>query len=512
MKWILILVLFAVVNNQYCFSQKNEIDVRNQKVTEYPKVEGLLWVRNPNGIDTATVKFYENDANVNVQFQSQQKSDSVPVYKNVLFLVLNSPNQSEMDWYKSVIKNALAKGTILKGDKIDIMTFSCKEDGQLLFPNTFRFTDNLDTLFSRIDNIKSKRRDRACFNKSHIYLAIHEALDLLGKENNELPKGIFVLADEKAFNTQLTAESTGDRSRRLNIPIYGISFYKNKTNYSIQDLCDQTYGDYFIDSKNDVNVSSNILIDFLTNFNSNHAGVYYPFEYSTSFEKDGKMHPVKIDSKSGQSGFALLIPSKSFLELASDNWILTLILIVLFITLIIVLVMLRKKNILKKQELEIQRNSQMEEMGRQQMEAQGKLSDQEQRLKQIKEEENQRFNLEQENKSRALQKIEDDKQLSKMLERGNLPWFEFKLGNESGNFQIQTPRFTVGRDASCDWTINHPAVSRKHFNLIFKDYQYTISDLGSSNGIVVNGQKVSECKLNHGDHILVGDVSLTFHI
>jgi pSer/pThr/pTyr-binding forkhead associated (FHA) protein len=99
-----------------------------------------------------------------------------------------------------------------------------------------------------------------------------------------------------------------------------------------------------------------------------------------------------------------------------------------------------------------------------------------------------------------------------MLERGNLPWFEFRFENESGNCQIESPRFKVGRDASNNWTINHPTVSRNHFILTFRDYKYTIQDVGSSNGLIVNGNKTMEQVLKHGDHIQVGDISLTFHI
>jgi pSer/pThr/pTyr-binding forkhead associated (FHA) protein len=99
-----------------------------------------------------------------------------------------------------------------------------------------------------------------------------------------------------------------------------------------------------------------------------------------------------------------------------------------------------------------------------------------------------------------------------MLERGNLPWFEFKVGDNAGSYQIASPRLTVGRDASSDWVIPHPTVSRKHFELLFKDYVYSIVDLNSSNGLKVNGEKVKKIELRHGDIIHAGDLILTFHI
>jgi pSer/pThr/pTyr-binding forkhead associated (FHA) protein len=55
-------------------------------------------------------------------------------------------------------------------------------------------------------------------------------------------------------------------------------------------------------------------------------------------------------------------------------------------------------------------------------------------------------------------------------------------------------------------------MSRKHAVIKFKNGEYTIQDLNSSNGIIVNGQKQSEIILMHGDVIQIGQSMLTFMI
>ena len=55
-------------------------------------------------------------------------------------------------------------------------------------------------------------------------------------------------------------------------------------------------------------------------------------------------------------------------------------------------------------------------------------------------------------------------------------------------------------------------ISRNHFVVSFDNGSYSIQDLGSSNGTLVNGVKVSQSKLNHGDVIGVGEILLTCHI
>ena len=503
-------LLFCV--NFLFYGQKNEFEVRKQDVIEFPTVSGNLWVRNPNGIKTKSIKFYENETPINVSFQNYIVVDSLSKNKSIVFLILNTPNKSEFEWYKKVIKDAIRKGAILKGDKIEIISFSCKREDQLLFPNVIEFTDNADELFREIDAVKINSRTSSCSNRSHIYLSIHEALELYEKQNLNLPSAIFVLADDCALMPISQAESPGARSARLNIPIYGISYFKPKTFFDIEDLCNQTYGLYYRNKNNDINQASDTLLNYLSNLNQRSAGLIYPFTYTSTFEKDGEVHPVKIETKSGQSGFALLTPSKNIIEWIEANLIISIILFILFAGIIIFLIQIVKKNKLKKVELEIQQKKQMSDMVRQQQEADMKLNQQESELSRIREEER----IKQENELRIeqerIQKLVDEEQLRKMLERGNLPWFEYRLADETGQYQISTPRFKVGRDTSNTWVINHPTVSRNHFDLTFVDYVYTLKDLGSSNGVEVNGSKTKEIQLTHGDHIQVGDISLTFHI
>lgn len=47
-------------------------------------------------------------------------------------------------------------------------------------------------------------------------------------------------------------------------------------------------------------------------------------------------------------------------------------------------------------------------------------------------------------------------------------------------------------------------ISRKHFSVIKKKNEWWIKDLGSTNGILINGKKVSEAPLHRGDQIQAG--------
>ncbi len=55
---------------------------------------------------------------------------------------------------------------------------------------------------------------------------------------------------------------------------------------------------------------------------------------------------------------------------------------------------------------------------------------------------------------------------------------------------VRQAEINIGRDSSNDIVLDHPAVSRHHARLVFKEGKYVIYDLHSANGTYVNGQRV----------------------
>jgi hypothetical protein len=62
----------------------------------------------------------------------------------------------------------------------------------------------------------------------------------------------------------------------------------------------------------------------------------------------------------------------------------------------------------------------------------------------------------------------------------------------------------VGRQSSCDIVLNGPYVSRRHARLVFRDGNWIIQDLTSTNGTEVNGVTVGRLKLCPGDELAIG--------
>ncbi len=61
----------------------------------------------------------------------------------------------------------------------------------------------------------------------------------------------------------------------------------------------------------------------------------------------------------------------------------------------------------------------------------------------------------------------------------------------------------IGRRESCDIVLRFPNVSSKHCQLTVVDGYWYVQDLNSSNGVKVNGNRVTEKRLDSGDQLTV---------
>ena len=69
----------------------------------------------------------------------------------------------------------------------------------------------------------------------------------------------------------------------------------------------------------------------------------------------------------------------------------------------------------------------------------------------------------------------------------------------------------VGRDPACDITeTNDPLLSRRHAAFSADNGAAMVRDLDSRNGILVNGAKTKQARLNHGDVVQIGHLQVKY--
>jgi len=75
--------------------------------------------------------------------------------------------------------------------------------------------------------------------------------------------------------------------------------------------------------------------------------------------------------------------------------------------------------------------------------------------------------------------------------------------------QFRSEQIRIGRSPENDLTIHDQSVSRVHAGIEHKGGTFVIADLGSRNGVVVNGVRIqSPTKIGPDDEIRLGDVTL----
>lgn len=73
-------------------------------------------------------------------------------------------------------------------------------------------------------------------------------------------------------------------------------------------------------------------------------------------------------------------------------------------------------------------------------------------------------------------------------------------------------RTRIGRAPGCELQIDSSSVSRHHALLLMGQRDVIIEDLNSTNGVLVNGRKVSRQLLNDGDMVTIGEAQFRFSL
>lgn len=75
---------------------------------------------------------------------------------------------------------------------------------------------------------------------------------------------------------------------------------------------------------------------------------------------------------------------------------------------------------------------------------------------------------------------------------------------------LESTLLTIGRGLNNDIILEDTRVSRHHAQLRYKARRFWVTDLNSTNGTYINGERISEADLRNGDVLSLGGLELTF--
>ncbi len=103
--------------------------------------------------------------------------------------------------------------------------------------------------------------------------------------------------------------------------------------------------------------------------------------------------------------------------------------------------------------------------------------------------------------SKSAQKIPERYSASVVIVSGYAEGMEYPI---TGEYTV------LGRDKDADITVKDPLVSRRHAAIIYHEGEFTIKDLGSTNGTMMNGNVIELASLRHRDKFRIGDTTIQF--
>jgi hypothetical protein len=86
------------------------------------------------------------------------------------------------------------------------------------------------------------------------------------------------------------------------------------------------------------------------------------------------------------------------------------------------------------------------------------------------------------------------------------------VAGDGRSYPLAIGSTVIGRGDQANLRLPDVGISRRHARLDFDGAQVVLTDLGSTNGTMVNGQRVSAVALNPGDMIQIGTTTLTFRV
>ncbi|MCZ6782223.1 MAG: FHA domain-containing protein [Proteobacteria bacterium] len=106
--------------------------------------------------------------------------------------------------------------------------------------------------------------------------------------------------------------------------------------------------------------------------------------------------------------------------------------------------------------------------------------------------------------TRKISRKDDAGQKNDFLERHRALLVSISGATAGNEYPLERPQTTVGRGPGVDLAFDDAAMSQEHASLELLEDGFRIRDLGSTNGVVLNGSPTMAAELKHGDRIEMG--------
>ncbi|HEX2898209.1 MAG TPA: FHA domain-containing protein [Bacteroidia bacterium] len=487
--------------------------------SKHPTITFKVNDRDPNLHPDDYFKVREAEKELKFDLGASEPNDS-GYAKSILIIweyLPSKPRDAQNKYFRQLILQALPDLLTHEDDKLNIADFAWtgKDDGAktLNYLGTGFGTDTAALRIAVRDAKSPNGKGIDAGHGSEIYPAISEGVKALAATKSRA-KVLIVLSAEfpNIHNQNIDASMATAEARKADVAVYNIRYQQMSEKYSLDNMAALTYGRSYEVKKDALGEATKTLLEFADQSTQRALGMDYTFTVQTTLAKDGAEHPLQLVAGTETLEITYRSPSKSFGEWIGDNVALFVAVLVLLIGCGVGIYLWMRKRKQSEEARQAEEKRKLEEVKARSAETEQRVAQQNQQLSQMQHEEQERQRKAAEAKRKEEAELEAKTLLAEMYANGRQPRVTTMVNGAPLTMDLPSPVTTVGRDASCDIQFNLSTISRTHFQIIYQNGKYMLLDLGSTNGTALNGGRVNQAELRHGDEIKAGEAILHFYI
>lgn len=496
----------------------------DSKTKDFPKISINFYDRNPEKQNQSN--FAVTAEGKKVDFKLEFVKDSVGKgNKNILVLIENGRGllyATQREYFKAIMNEAV-KGFFKKGDAIYLAEFHRMDaNGNTLHWQNDKPHKTIQAFQDELANVGDYHDPRATYPSTDIHQALEEGISFMAKNKNDLPTVILLLSAEYNYDGSNRAEQSDVvlASRRADVPVYSMQIDRNKDQYNIKAITQETYGQHHVVDTEDLTSAAKKVNEMMLNVPKRYYGNNYRILFETEQFPNGSAHDLNVELNGMENfQFQYNVPGL-FQYIIHDPLLLSLsVLFILAVVALVVAIMIsRNKKRQREQEAMGQRLSQV------QSDSSRALQDQEDKFRKTLQQKEQEERMAEE-RQRMEQLINESKMRFSRLPRK--PSFIDEAGR---HYPMDRLMLVVGREkATANILLDDASVSRFHANIAYEQgpdgfapdrmNKFYIWDAGSTNGTYLNERPLPKpgsagfgpVELHHNDVIRFGKVSMTFN-
>jgi len=471
----------------FCGLKAQNFSIENTEVISENPYKFKILLTSKNKISKENIQILQQSQNIDFEFTPLNVTSNSKSF----CILVETTGFTHQEPIKN-FKNSILKFVNLlnEGDKVALCSFSeaSSNEGTSLKVLTKEFTEDKALIKSTVSKLVSKPDSNA---KADIYKSIYEALDWMA-EQKDLSETKYLIVFTAGIDYGLSSikrEDCESKAKKLRIPIYTLVHrtWSPYSGYNFKLLSDNTQGHFnFIDKEKQI-------LEFLSaalNLNEKSSSVlsnHYELVFIPEKVNSGiNIFEVKVKDETLNAEFVVEKKIETQME--------TLLFLGVGLGILLIGIGLFLKN--KKNTT----NEISNEVNQSNLDNHSEIT------------ESSKVASNSDISKTMVNSLTSSEPLKTAIASSHIPTLKVVSVSGVQHFTIEKLPIKIGRDDTNDLVIQDNSVSKKHAELYFEKGFFYLVDLDSTNGLVVNGQKLTKVQLNENEKVYLGNATIELYL